>query len=78
MTLDMASKSPAVEEKTPPGIILDLIEVAIVIAATLWFEPLVALVIGLAILLGMLFAWLMGRARRSDSPISIIERKAPR
>ena len=66
------------EEKRPPGIIGDLIEVAIVIAATLWFEPWVALGIGLSILLGLFFAWLMSRARRNDSPISIIDRKAPR
>ena len=66
------------DEKRPPGVTVDLIEVAIIVAATLWFEPLVALVIALAILLGVLFAWLMHRARRNDAPISIIERKAPR
>ena len=48
------------------------------IAATLWFEPLVALVMALAILLGVLFAWLMSRARRNDAPISIIDRRAQR
>jgi len=67
-----------VEEKTPPGIIGDLIEVAIVIAAALWYEPWAALVLALTILLGVLFAWLMSRARRNGGRISIIDRQAPR
>jgi len=67
-----------VGDKRPAGVILDLIEVAIVIAATLWYEPWAALVLALTILLGLLFAWLMSRARRKDAPISIIDRQVPR
>ncbi len=65
-------------EKRPAGAIGELIEVAIIIAATLTFEPVAALILTLTILVGVLFAWLMSRARGNDAPISIIDRKATR
>jgi DNA-directed RNA polymerase subunit RPC12/RpoP len=41
-------------------------------------QPGLALFVVVSILVGVVFAWLMSRARRNDAPISIIERKAPR
>ncbi|HXN49426.1 MAG TPA: MJ0042-type zinc finger domain-containing protein [Bryobacteraceae bacterium] len=51
---------------------------ALVVLALVINQPVVALFAAASILIGVLFAWLIGRARRNDAPISIIERKAPR
>ncbi len=41
-------------------------------------QPGLALLAVVSILVGLLFAWLMSRARRNNAPISIIDRQARR
>ena len=54
------------------------VSLALVVLAVVVNQPLVALVIAVAILVGLVFAWLISRARRNDAPTSIIERKSTR
>ena len=49
---------------------------AMVLGAVFWEQPVLALFALISILVGLLFAWLIGRARWGDGPVSIVGRKS--
>jgi hypothetical protein len=64
--------------RRPPPDLRFWLMITVIIALVVRDQPGLAFLAVVSILVGLLFAWLMGSARKNDAPISIIERKAPR